>query len=150
MTCMSGWLALWVRASHCVIVTCHYSCSRGRRSNWRPKVMRNNMSFEDTITCHMTHRGHFWRYFYYIQPTKTEDEISVLSIQQRMWRNLYTFIKRRSKNKRYLKAGPVQIQRSKVTLNPEEVHKRNEIDFLLTSLSLPLVCLEVVPLLISG
>lgn len=41
------------------------------------------------------------------------------------------------KNEQYLKAGPVQIQRSKVTLHPEEVHERDEIDFLLTSAICP-------------
>lgn len=57
--------------------------------------------------------------------------------------------KRVSKNEQYLKAGPVQIQMSRVTLHPEEVQDMDEIDFLLTSPSVPLVCLEVVPLPIS-
>lgn len=46
--------------------------------------------------------------------------------------------------------GRFPNQRSKVTLRPEVVHDRDEIDFLLASPSVPLVCFEVVPLLISG
>lgn len=98
---MSGWLALWVRASHCVIVTCHYSCSRGHRSNWRPKVMRNNMSFEDAFSCHMTHRGHLWGHFHYIQPTENEDWTLSCHHYQRCVKSVYLKI-RKGKNEQTL------------------------------------------------
>lgn len=117
MTCMSGWLALWVRASHCVIVTCHYSCLRGHRSNWRPKVMQNNMSFEQAFSCHMTHRGHFGDISITYNPLRLK--IGLLSCQHygRCTKSICPE-NRLSKNVQYLKAGPVQIQMSKVTLRP--------------------------------
>lgn len=59
-----------------------------------------------------------------------------------MCKNSVCLEMRMSKNELYLKAGPIQIQRSKVTLHPEEVHERDEIDFLLTSHICPTGVLE--------